>query len=584
MNASAGLTWDARSQGETDELQLWLESLSSGEWNTDEFLRQVLRLEKHDPGLPWDVLTQLEQHYHRELISHELFICAKARLQKHLEGDAEPAQPLQEVPPEPQAGTNDALRAGDLVRGRYRITDILERTSCGTQAEAVDEQRLDVPSVGRKVTICVFDVLPTEEARLKQHYYRLQSLAHPCIQKVLEVDEHQGHLCVTQEWLSGITAHQLLDLNGGHGLPVPVARSLVRAVASGLAYAHAHHVSHGALDASSVVATEGGDIKLRGFAVAGLQTEGDLSVDRLAFANLAYRLMRGATLPDPHLGPRARKATLRQPPGLSTRQWNALRETLLGKQSPTLLAEFAGVGEGPAGRHTLAQVLPAATARTRSPWFVSAAAVAVTLAAVGLLFIDPRGSGVSHASVPAEPNPPAASVGPQATVSRPPERRRRASRPMAVRSIVQPDAPATPTTVPVDSGLARIELIASTVDAPDQEPFARIVVHRLGNLQGAVSFKWWTETGSALVNRDFLGIEPRLEWIPDGARSVELRVPLLTDPSRHESRSFYVKIQGAGSVNAVLGTRTLTQVSIQPGNLPDTTSLHPGASTVAKLP
>jgi hypothetical protein len=122
---------------------------------------------------------------------------------------------------------------------------------------------------------------------------------------------------------------------------------------------------------------------------------------------------------------------------------------------------------------------------------------------------------------------------------------------------------------------ARIELLASTVVTPPGEPFARVQVRRRDNLQAPVSFKWWTETGSAQVNRDFLGIEPRLEWIPAGTGTVELRVPLLADPTRNQPRTFYVKIEGAGSSNVVLGSRTLTQVSVPPGA---------GAPTVAAIP
>jgi hypothetical protein len=37
-----------------------------------------------DARLSWDALTLLEQYFHREQISHELFICVRSRLQKHL--------------------------------------------------------------------------------------------------------------------------------------------------------------------------------------------------------------------------------------------------------------------------------------------------------------------------------------------------------------------------------------------------------------------------------------------------------------------------------------------------------------------
>jgi hypothetical protein len=66
-----------------------------------------------------------------------------------------------------------------------------------------------------------------------------------------------------------------------------------------------------------------------------------------------------------------------------------------------------------------------------------------------------------------------------------------------------------------------------------------------------------------VLNRDFLRIEPRTEIIPAGDRGMELRVPLLTDPTRVQPRTFYVKIDAPGS-GATLGASTLTQVTIVP--------------------
>lgn len=579
MNATAGLAWNARSQHETDELQIWMESLASGEWTADDFLREVVKLEKHDSGLPWDVLTMLEQYFHRELISHELFICVRARLQKHLEAGDKPAraaEPLVEVQEDPVPGT---LRAGDVIRGRYRVTEILDKNAWGTMVEAVDEHRVDVPEVRTRVAVYVYDVLRSGEAELLQRIYGLQSVSHPSIQNVFDVDEHQGQLVVTLEWLSGITVHQLLNLNGGQRLSPAAARTIVQAVAGALSYAHLHDVYHGSIDTRSIVVTENGAIKVRGF-LQGLHWETDPKVDRLGFANLAYKLLGGGPLPESHLGPRARKAALRQPPGLSRRQWEVLSNALLGRDSPSLLSEFSGEGDVAASRHTITNALRAEPVRRQTPW-LAAGAVAVTLAAVGFVLLGPMTVGTSQASTAMSPGTVVAQKAPvlqtvsssqPARVAQPPAAptAQMAEQPPVAFVSVAPRRPS-----PVAPRPARIELQASTVETPSGEPFARVQVRRRDNLQAPVSFKWWTETGSAQANRDFLGIEPRLEWIPAGAGGVELRVPLLVDPTRTQSRNFYVKIEGAGSSNVVLGSRTLTQVNVPPGA---------GASTMASLP
>jgi hypothetical protein len=356
-----------------------------------------------------------------------------------------------------------------------------------------------------------------------------------------------------------------------------VARTIVRAVASALAYAHARDVYHGSIDTNSVVATQSGEIKLRGFELSGLRSKGDPSADRLGFARMAYQLLGGHALPEDHLGPRARKAALRQPPGLPGMQWNLLRDALLGKESSSLLTEFAGEGDIAAGRYTLVQALPAEPTRRRTPLWIAAGAVAATLAATGFLLVEPFGTGVSRAGTPTIAVAAASLPVSPTPVAKPP-----VGAPKVAPWVAS--APVVLRPLPIDDQRSRIELEASAVEAPSADPFARVQVRRRGSVEGPVSFKWWTETGSAQANRDFLGIEPRLEWIPAGSRSVELRVPLLTDPGRNLPRTFYVKIEVTGSGNTVLGSRTLTQVSIQPMTASQQAAVRSGQITVAALP
>jgi hypothetical protein len=94
-------------------------------------------------------------------------------------------------------------------------------------------------------------------------------------------------------------------------------------------------------------------------------------------------------------------------------------------------------------------------------------------------------------------------------------------------------------------------------------PVARIWVRRRDNLDRAVTFKWWTESGSAEVDRDFRQILPRTETIPAGAPGLEVLVPLMPDPDRRDSRTFWVKIDEV-SRGAILGESTLMQVAIVP--------------------
>jgi serine/threonine protein kinase len=114
---------------------------------------------------------------------------------------------------------------------------------------------------------------------------------------------------------------------------------------------------------------------------------------------------------------------------------------------------------------------------------------------------------------------------------------------------------------PPSSGRARVELAADTVDVVPGDPMARVTVRRSRTMRGDVTFNWWTESGTAKPGRDFVAVKPAVEHIADGKNAVSLLIPVVMDPKRRDSRSFYVVID-APSDNAALGPRTLTMVTM----------------------
>jgi serine/threonine protein kinase len=110
---------------------------------------------------------------------------------------------------------------------------------------------------------------------------------------------------------------------------------------------------------------------------------------------------------------------------------------------------------------------------------------------------------------------------------------------------------------------SRIELAADTIDVPLTDPAARIIVRRRGSLQGAATFTWWTESGTAKPGQDFVAVAPHQEVIEEGKNSVSLFIPVVGDATRQQPKSFYVVINDPGE-GVTLGARTLTMVTIPP--------------------
>jgi len=158
---------------------------------------------------------------------------------------------------------------------------------------------------------------------------------------------------------------------------------------------------------------------------------------------------------------------------------------------------------------------------------------------------------------PAQPNV-ASSSNPRAALTAP-----SSARPPAAAAIPPAAASAAPSGAAPgqNASRARIELAADNVEVPPGEAMARIVVRRSRTLRDEISFKWWTESGTAKPGQDFVPVKTQVEYIENGKSSVDLVVPIVMDPARRAARNFYVVIDEP-SDNAALGSRTLTMVTV----------------------
>jgi serine/threonine protein kinase len=173
-------------------------------------------------------------------------------------------------------------------------------------------------------------------------------------------------------------------------------------------------------------------------------------------------------------------------------------------------------------------------------------------------------------AAPVEEETPAAAKSPEPSPTIPRAARRRAadtssvsasapaSRPTLARTAVPAMAASTAAAQPSH---ARIELSADTVDVPLTDPAAHVLVKRTGNLHADVAFTWWTESGTAKPGQDFMSVKPHEEHFEEGKSVINLFVPVVSDPTRKESKSFYIVINDP-SDGASLGKRTLTMVTI----------------------
>lgn len=141
--------------------------------------------------------------------------------------------------------------------GSFRV---LEHVGTGTAAvyRARDEKS------GRLVAV---KVLRGTGERVRAESEAVARLHHPRIVAVIDIQEHEGNLCLVQEWIDGGSLADRLAALGSLSLEETVRMG--KQVASALQYAHSHAILHRDIKPSNVLRTAGGDYQLADFGAVG---------------------------------------------------------------------------------------------------------------------------------------------------------------------------------------------------------------------------------------------------------------------------------------------------------------------------
>ena len=365
-----------------------LEALAGGRCSPAEFLREILERFRDDRNGKWEVLSLLDQYYRRGKIKVDVFQMIKSRLGESALGvrdDLEPViesrpavavavtvtapagLPPQDVPGKLRPVTRSAPRevtTGDVLRGRYRIQEVLGHGGMGTVFGALDEYRLDLPETGQRVAVKVLHTAVTQRAELvaelQREFQHLQLLSHPNIVRVHEFDRDGDTAFFTMEALSGMLLGRVLDARQASVLPRPYALAIIREVGAALSHAHARGVVHGDINPHNVFLTNDGELRVLDFGTshkilersltdsvgmsvhAPFVTAGyascqllagqlpDARDDLFAFACLTYVLLTGAH-PFPNrtaIEAAAQRWKPSRPRQLTGRQWRTLQQGL----------------------------------------------------------------------------------------------------------------------------------------------------------------------------------------------------------------------------------------------------------------
>ena len=183
---------------------------------------------------------------------------------------------------------SEHTRPGDVLAGRYRLTDLLTESAGGRFWRAFDSV------LQRDVAVHIIDCGDERAPLLRNAARTSATVLDRRMLRVLDIDEADDRCFVVNEWGNGTSLDILLA--DGEPLSPPVAAWIVAETADTLALAHEAKVAHGRLVPENILIDTDGAVRLIGFAVdAALHglPAGRISTDVADLAGLLYAALTG---------------------------------------------------------------------------------------------------------------------------------------------------------------------------------------------------------------------------------------------------------------------------------------------------
>jgi protein kinase-like protein/Calx-beta domain-containing protein len=662
-------------------LASWLDDYAGGRCDREDMQESFLSVCRSNSDAPWDALALLDQYQRRGKIDAALARTLKADIAQMVFGNANqtgapPRDPTEATldttgtrwrkliaerdpqtadvepafvdptlfrrdfdpatrPPTQQAREEAQQQAPrrppppkdavpkDVLRDRYELLSILGRGSSGTVYKALDRHRAHLADSARYVAVKVLKIdyhnRPDVLAELEREFHQAQSLSHPNIVSVFDLDKDGDTNFIVMELLQGeLLADIMRRLRGP--MQRQHAMAIISSVGAALAHAHRRDVVHADLKPRNIMITSTGEVRVLDFGFARSRSldlhsaspldavpasapayasiervngsEPHPSDDVYSLACIAYELLAGE---HPFGGRSAvlARANGRRPrsiPGLTRKQMQTLNRALLwgrGERKIDVVDLLAGLAcaEAP-NRLVPPEAIVAQDDRGR--WRRRALGFLVFLlmvsaATFGFIYLERNPLPTRPAAPPAhaperelpQTQEPAQTQGPAQTSAlqddsqtgdqskgsasdkgEKPVAAAAAKAPAAKKPVGATTAKSTPAAGPVV-----LEFDKDTYVATESDGSVRIVVERHGSKDQPVTFRWSLRSNSAEMGTDFAGIGPGTETIPAGQSTATLTIPLVSDAVVENTEVFLVEIEPAQS-GVTLGERSHAAVIV----------------------
>jgi serine/threonine-protein kinase len=155
------------------------------------------------------------------------------------------------------------LDVGQVLDGRFEITDIIHRSGMSTVFKATDLTTGE--TVALKVPLMSLESDPAFFSRFEREAEIGKSLDHPGILKIIPF-EGKSRPCIVMEYAKGQTLDRLLQNLGV--LPIPDALKIASRLCDALQYMHEHGVVHRDLKPANIMICDDGSLRIMDFGIA----------------------------------------------------------------------------------------------------------------------------------------------------------------------------------------------------------------------------------------------------------------------------------------------------------------------------
>ena len=189
-------------------------------------------------------------------------------------------------PPEVESRRTAPITLGSVLQGRFKLVESIGQGGMSIVYKAIDLRKIEArssdPYVAVKLLTAPSSGFGHSLTLLQGEAQKLQSLPHPNIVRVIDVDRDGRTVFMTMEYLTGESLKRRLLAPDFRGMPALEAERIIEAIAAALEFAHRNDIIHGDLKPGNVIITAKGEVKVIDFGIARLMIRSQGSMAALA--------------------------------------------------------------------------------------------------------------------------------------------------------------------------------------------------------------------------------------------------------------------------------------------------------------